>query len=113
MKLPNVEQVVVPRAKIVEYLLSDMHRDGRHKAAFFRRFGFLPHKWQQLAGALRKHALDHDVAREEPSRFGRRLVIEGIIQCPDGREPLIRSVWFLRTEEMVPRFVTAYPLKRV
>ena len=40
MKLPNVEQVIVPRAKIVDYLLSETHRNGRYKAAFFLRFGF-------------------------------------------------------------------------
>jgi hypothetical protein len=26
---------------------------------------------------------------------------------------LVRSVWFLRSEETVPRFVTAYPLRRL
>jgi Domain of unknown function (DUF6883) len=40
MKLPYYEQVVVTREKVVDYLLSDTHRDGRHKAAFFNRFGF-------------------------------------------------------------------------
>jgi hypothetical protein len=37
MKLPNYEQVVITREKVVDYLLSDTHRDGRHKAAFFKR----------------------------------------------------------------------------
>jgi hypothetical protein len=40
VKLPNHEHAVVPRAKILDYLLSDSHRDGQHKAAFFKRFGF-------------------------------------------------------------------------
>ena len=113
MELPNVEQVVVNRAKIVDYLLSQSHRDGQHKAVFFRRFGFTPDRWQELADALKLHAAKHGVAREEPSPFGQRFVIEGIINCPDGRAPFVRSIWFLRTEESVPRFVTAYPLKRL
>ena len=112
MKIPNAEQVVVPRSKIVDYLLSETHRDGRHKAVFYRRFGFTPANWQELAAVLKQHALDHDIAREEPSPFGRRLVVEGIIHCPDGRQPRLRSVWFLRDEETIPRFVTAYPIKR-
>jgi hypothetical protein len=111
MKIPNAENVVVERAKIVDYLLSDTHTDGRHKAAFFRRFGFDPQRWQQLADALQAHARQHE-AREEPSPFGRRFVIEGIIQAPDGRMPLVRSIWFIQTDETNPRFVTAYPLKR-
>jgi hypothetical protein len=112
MKLPNAEQVVVSRAKIVDYLLSETHRDGRHKATFYRRFGFTPENWQELADALKQHAMNHGVAREELSPFGRRLVVEGIIHCPDGRQPHLRSVWFLRDEETKPRFVTAYPIKR-
>lgn len=113
MTLPNIDQVEVPRAKVVDYLLSQAHRDGRHKASFFRRFGFTSDKWQELAAALKQHAVDHDVAREEPSPFGRRLIVEGIMHGADGREPLVRSVWFLRIKETVPRFVTAYPLKRL
>jgi hypothetical protein len=42
MKIPNAEQVVVPRAKVVDYLLSDTHRDGRHKAVFYRRLFCAP-----------------------------------------------------------------------
>lgn len=40
MKLPNVGGAVVAQEKIIDYLLSDTHRDGRHKAVFFKRFGF-------------------------------------------------------------------------
>jgi hypothetical protein len=113
MILPNIDQVVVPRAKVVDYLLSQAHRDGRHKATFFLRFGFRSGNWQELAAALKQHAAVHGVTREESSPFGRRMVVEGIMHCPNGREQLVRSVWFLRSEETVPRFVTAYPLKRL
>ena len=40
MKLPNLEKAIVPREKIVDYLLSFVHKDGRAKAEFFMRFGF-------------------------------------------------------------------------
>ncbi len=39
MKLPNHEKAFVPREKIVDYLLSPFHKDGKGKAAFFKRFG--------------------------------------------------------------------------
>jgi hypothetical protein len=29
---------------------------------------------------------------------------------PDGRTPLVRSVWFIDTGTEIPRFATAYPL---
>lgn len=39
-----------------------------------------------------------------------RYIVKGELLVPDGRTPLIRSVWFIETDEHVPRFVTAYPL---
>jgi hypothetical protein len=111
VKLPNYQSATVPQEKITGYLLSATHRDGRHKAAFFTSFGFMPDSWQQLAAALLRHAADHEVAKEEDSPFGKRYVIEGIMKAPDGRTPLLRSVWFIETGADTPRFVTAYPLR--
>ncbi len=112
MKLPNYEQAIVPQAKITEYLLSLSHEDGRSKARFFLSFGFSLERWQTLAGALLAHAANYEVAKIEPSPFGLRYVIEGIISAPDGRTPHIRVVWFIETEKDRPRFVTAYPSPR-
>jgi hypothetical protein len=61
MKLPNVDQMWVPQAKITDYLLSFEHEDGRSKADFFTRFGFSATKWLDLAIALQNHAKTHDV----------------------------------------------------
>ncbi len=48
MKLPNREKAFVPREKIVDYLLSFVHKDGRAKAEFFTRFGFASESWEVL-----------------------------------------------------------------
>lgn len=107
--LPNREHAVVPRPKIADYLLSNAHPDGQSKARFFTRFGFSAARWEVLAAALRRHASDHLVVRIEPSPFGQRYVIEGILHAPDGRTPLVRSIWFIATGGEVPWLVTAYP----
>ena len=99
MKLPNYEHVV-------DYLLPDTHRDGRHKAMFFKRFGFTVTEWDRAAWALREHAGEHDATRVEPSPYGQRYLIEGIVHSPDGRAPCIRTIWFIETGEETPRFVT-------
>ena len=111
MKLPNVEAAVVPEEKIIGYLLSTTHRDGRHKAAFFLGFGFAAGAWQTLATALLKHASEYEVAKVELTPFGTRYVVEGTIETPGGRTPRIRSVWFVAGNQDAPRFVTAYPLE--
>jgi hypothetical protein len=112
MKLPNLETAVVPPAKITDYLLSETHPDGRHKARFFPGFGFSFDNRQALEHAVRQHISDHEVAKVEPSAFGARYVVEGIMTAPDGRSPLVRTVWFIRHEGESPQFVTAYPRRR-
>jgi hypothetical protein len=110
MKVPKVDQAVVPDEKLNAYLLSKTHRDGRHKAAFFFAHGFAADAPADLAEALLKHARSHEVAKEEASPFGRRYVVEGTMEAADGRRPNLRTVWFIENGEDTPRFVTAYPL---
>ena len=97
--------------KIVNYLLSPTHPDGRSKAQFFTSFGFSPENWQEFATALLAHAANHEAARVEASPFGTRYSTEGAIAAPDGRTPQICSVWFIATGEIIPALVSAYPLK--
>ena len=112
MKQPNCEKAVVGRAKILDYLLSESHPHGRHKAAFFTRFGFSRSRWQTLASALASHATEHEVSRVEDSRFGTRYTVEGAIEALDGRKPRIRTVWFVESGTDTPKLVTAYPLEQ-
>jgi hypothetical protein len=111
MKLPILEHLEIPQRKIVNYLLDLTHPDGRGKAIFFIRFGFTLENWEQLTDALRTHAYEHEVAQVEQSTFGVRYVVEGILNTPDGRNPMVRSVWFVETDQDITRFVTAYALE--
>jgi hypothetical protein len=110
MKLPNVERAVVPSRKITHYLLSTAHRDGQHKAEFFRSFGFKMEAWEELASALLKHTRNHEIVEIVPTPVGRNFVIEGALPAPDGRSPKVRVVWFIANEEEMVTLATAYPL---
>ena len=112
MKLPDVEKAEIPEAKVVRYLLSTSHRAGKSKASFFMGFGFGPERWEELARALKQHAIDNEVTLEETTVFGTRYVIEGLLQAPDGRWLNIRSAWFIDKKGDAPRFITAHPLRR-
>jgi len=112
MKLPNHENARVRRGKIVDYLLSRVHKDGRGKAGFFQSFGFEPEHWSILSEALKRHAGEHEVVKSETSPFGMRYIIDGALDAPDGRKPEVRSVWFIETGDNVPHLATAYPAKR-
>jgi Domain of unknown function (DUF6883) len=111
MKLPNFERAVVPGRKITHYLLSTTHRDGQHKAAFFRSFGFKPEAWEELAAALLEHARNYEIAETVSTPFGRNFVIEGALPAPDGRAPKVRAVWFIANGQETATLATAYPLE--
>lgn len=112
MKAPGRENPQVPGEKVVAYLLSDTHPSGHAKARFFRRFGFSVDRWELLADALRRHVATHDVTKEEDSPFGRRYNVDGPLESPDGRNPIVRSVWFTESGSTQLRFVTAIPSRR-
>jgi hypothetical protein len=111
-RLPNLERAAVPERKVVAYLLSESHPDGRGKARFFVGHGFTVADWQELADALRLHAVRNPVVETVETAFGVRYVVEGILQAPDGRKPIVRAVWFIIREGEAPSLVTAYPVKR-
>lgn len=111
MKLPHLENAYVPEAKIVKYLLNLEHKQGgKDKAVFFMRFGFTIEAWEILAQALLAHATAHEVASTSEKPDVTNYAIEGALDTPDDRQPLIRSVWALEKGSESPRFVTAYPL---
>jgi hypothetical protein len=110
MNLPNADRVVVPSRKITLYLLSTAHRDGRHKAEFFRSFGFKLESWEELASAFLRHARQYEVVGIVPTPFGRNFVIEGALAAPDGRSPKVRVIWFIANNAETATLATAYPL---
>jgi len=92
MNLPSVNEAEVPKAKIALYLLNPNHRSGKSKAHFFCAHGFAAERWEELANALRRHALEHQIVRQEASPTGIRFVIEGLMSMPDERVARIR--WY-------------------
>lgn len=113
MKLPNAEQLVVERGKIVDYFLNATHRYGASKARFFGEFGFRAENWEILAQALREHGQRHEVSKVKQTVFGPRYEVEGTLPAPDGRMPRVRTVWQLDRGRLAPRLITAYPLEEI
>lgn len=111
MKLPNYEAAVVAEAKLIKYIFDLSHPTGKYKAAFFLSFGFSIDNWQGMAQALLLHAASYDVVSTLTTERGIHYAVEGELVSPDGRNPLVRTIWAIDTDGDVPRFITAYPLK--
>jgi hypothetical protein len=85
---------------------------GQKESYFLLEFGFDPRRWEELAIALKEHAIDNEITREERTTFGIRYVIEGLLKAPDGRRLNVRTAWFIEDDGEVPRFITTHPLRR-
>jgi len=109
--LPSVELAIIEDQKLTDYLLSLEHPTGRAKARFFRQFGFHLDAWTLLRAALLDHAQRNGVAWHEETSFGVKYVVDGPLATPDGRNPMVRTVWFVESDQELPRFITAYPLR--
>lgn len=109
MLMPNASQAIVERNKVVDYLLNDSHADGAPKADFFRRFGFDRYDWETLAKALTLHGASGQVAKTVTSSYGTRYSVDGILETPDGRNPVVRTVWIIERGGKTPRLITAHP----
>lgn len=109
MMLPDRDRARVDRAKIIDYLLSSSHPDGRGKAAFFMRFGFKAQDWEVLADALRTVAVRNPATAVVESAHGTRYTVDGPLPAPDRRAPMVRTVWIVEAGS-APRLITAHPL---
>ena len=109
MKLPNAQIAIVEGGKIVEYLLNPARPDNGGKAPFFMELGFHPDEWERLAAALHQVALNFPVSQNMETVHGKKYVVDGAIETPVGKMPLVRTVWIIDRGADVPRLVTAYP----
>ncbi len=109
MKLPRANLAVVNREKIMEYLLNREHPDNGGKAEFFIALGFNLDEWEILAESLRQLAVLSEVSRSMASPHGKKYIVDGQIETPIGKTPIVRTIWIVDTGESIARLVTAYP----
>ena len=111
MKMPGRENLNLETSKLSEYLLSSANASGRHKASFFRRFGYGAENIPEFAGALRDHGRTQEVTRVVDTPYGTRYNVEGPIDTLDGRNPRIRTVWQIEPGLPGPRLIPAFPIR--
>jgi len=111
-RLPNVENAIIEDRKLLDYLLSETHEDGKHKARAFLSMGFTRENFAILAAAVRILAASGETAEVEATEHGRRYRTEGEIEVPRGGKVRVRLLWIIDAGSDIPRLVSAYPAKR-
>ncbi|HZK76035.1 MAG TPA: hypothetical protein VFD13_03920 [Candidatus Kapabacteria bacterium] len=109
MKLPNAENAIIADAKLTEYLLSTTHPEGKDKAVIFYSRGFSLHRLDELRTGLKNLAMENEVSKTKETIHGMKYLVEGLLETPDGRGILLRTVWMVDREGTIPRLVSAYP----
>lgn len=109
MKMQNNDQSIVADTKITDYLLSETHEIGKHKANFFKRFGFDISDIDTFRASLIQHSIDRDIEQAKNTPFGNKYELKCEIKTPDERNPCIMTVWIIENGEVLPKLITAYP----
>ena len=107
--LPNPERAFIAPNKVRDYLLSPGHPVGRFKAAVFVALGYTQENWETLRDDILVMARTGIASPGQPTPFGQKFEVDGILSGPTGRSARFKTVWMLRTGETSPRFVTAFP----
>ena len=108
MQLPNATEVVIPEAKIREYLLSPSHHRGQHKAEYFAALGFGLAAADDFTSELRRIAAEGHVQSARETVFGRKYTLPGILHGRLGSAAVV-TVWIRRHGENGVRLVTVRP----
>ena len=99
----------VPEAKVTRYLLDLNHPRGKGKAQEFRKRGYDESNVAAMISDLIGVAQSQPVSEVEPTQYGTKYVIYGVIQPPIGGDLLILSVWQIDYGRSAPRLLSAYP----
>ncbi|KQO49284.1 MULTISPECIES: DUF6883 domain-containing protein [unclassified Methylobacterium] len=109
--LPSIRGLTISEDKVTCYCLNIDHPRGGPKARFLFRFGFEAGEPRVLQDSLADHLLlAPDAWTISTAQGDTKIVCEGPITSPDGRHPMIRTVWML--EDGFAAFVTLIPLSR-
>ena len=109
-RLPNSDRLILDLRKLEDYCLNPTHPRGRHKARVFRdALGLTRTDARWLCDALLDAARHADPITLESDSVGQRWRID-VALARHERRAVVRTIWILRPDESVPRFVTCWVL---
>jgi|SRR5579872_3788879 len=104
--LPHGEGAILDIRKIEDYCRNPVHPRGRHKARVFRDALDLQRAdatW--LRDAILNAALVEDAVEIAADEWGSHWRLDAAIRR-HGKSAVVRTIWLVRAQERVPRFVT-------
>ena len=109
MRLPDYDKAIIRSEKLRDYILSGEHPEGMYKAVVFARLGYTRSNWEVLENDIRKQILLLPAIQGDKTKYGQKYTITGTLVGPSGFSITVVSVWIIRKNETMPRFITIYP----
>jgi hypothetical protein len=110
MRLPRSNETILDIRKIEDYCLNPSHPRGRHKARVFREALDVQRSdaaW--LRDVLLEVARSGEAFEIAKDTWGTYWRLDAAIRR-QGKRAVVRTIWIVRAEENVPRFVTCWVL---
>ena len=106
--LTNADRAVIPRQKLLDYILDPGSARGVHKARVFRAtLGFTRLNHADLIAALRQGIMENEAVLLREDRYGRHYRVEMLLHGPAGSARVVTG-WIYDRGSDVPRLTTAF-----
>jgi hypothetical protein len=110
MRLPHSDEAILDIRKIEDYCLNPAHPRGRHKARVFREALDLHRtdaSW--LRTVLLEAARSGEALQVGEDAWGTYWRLDATVRR-QGKTAVVRTIWIVRTDYDVPRFVSCWVL---
>ncbi len=110
--VPNVIAARTPEEKFVTYFLNPKHSTGGHKARLFDSIlGYSQENWRELSDILFNAVQATPVSSIEHTAYGVKYKVFIHVTGKKGKRCQVLTSWQIDKGAVMPRIVTAYPLK--
>ena len=110
MRLPNGGDAIVDAVKLHDYVPSQRHPRGRHKArVFLAALDLTAADVEELRSALLESARTGDAVRGASDEFGTRYTVD-FEMVHSTKRARVRSSWIIRADDGIPGLTSCYVL---
>ena len=102
---------MVPKDKLVSYVLNPEHEKGRHKARVFRSaLGFGTENWEDLRDQILNGVLSAEISKVATGTYGTRYAVPLLIEGTNGETHEVTTGWIVEDseEDASPKLTSAY-----
>lgn len=108
--LPNADQAFIDSRKLVNYVLSDNHEEGKHKALVFKVvLGITASNADELKNRILQEIRRNPAKIGKEDQYGKRYSVE-FTWTRSGRTATVLTSWIILTNENYPRLTSCYIL---